>query len=321
MRKLSIIPIFLAMLTLSASSAYAEGVVHGSIEAVGPEATFHVTTPPKECTEPFGIKVCNWEAWSADAYTAPVGDHCASPEKDDLVGLSEYETSTDEATFSSDLPEYRRHIGSWDVCLYAKGVGAVFGESEKLLAETVYVYPTPTAEAVVLAPADELEVFFKIAEPFSERDYPDGEESRWDWWTEFTTIPGAVPCPASSGSGAQRVGALHNNDITFGENFSFAPAVASGTLTVCLYVQIALTPEAGQWLVASPTYTYPTPAPAIPLTTAPPKPKPKPLTRAQKLARALKACKKESKKKRAGCEKRAEKEYGPAKKAKHKRDK
>jgi hypothetical protein len=45
--------------------------------------------------------------------------------------------------------------------------------------------------------------------------------------------------------------------------------------------------------------------------------KPKPLTRAQKLAAALKACKKDKKKsKRLGCEKAAHKKYGqPAKKS------
>jgi hypothetical protein len=45
----------------------------------------------------------------------------------------------------------------------------------------------------------------------------------------------------------------------------------------------------------------PTPQPDI---------KPKPLTRAQKLARALKACRKRSRKKRRGCEARARKRYG-----------
>ncbi len=40
----------------------------------------------------------------------------------------------------------------------------------------------------------------------------------------------------------------------------------------------------------------------------------KPLTKAQKLAKALKVCKKEHKKQRASCEKQAKKKYGPAKK-------
>ena len=47
----------------------------------------------------------------------------------------------------------------------------------------------------------------------------------------------------------------------------------------------------------------------------PEEPKPKPLTRAQKLAKALKQCKKDkNKKKRTACEKEAKKKYGPVKK-------
>jgi hypothetical protein len=44
--------------------------------------------------------------------------------------------------------------------------------------------------------------------------------------------------------------------------------------------------------------------------------KSKPLTRTQKLTRALKQCKKQSKKKRAACEAKAKKQYGPVKKKK-----
>jgi hypothetical protein len=47
-----------------------------------------------------------------------------------------------------------------------------------------------------------------------------------------------------------------------------------------------------------------------------PKPKPKPLTRAQKLAKALKACAKKPKRKRAACIKQAKKLYGAKAKAK-----
>jgi len=47
-----------------------------------------------------------------------------------------------------------------------------------------------------------------------------------------------------------------------------------------------------------------------------PKPKPKPLTRVQKLAKALKACKKQPKSKRARCESQARKRYGGKPKAK-----
>jgi hypothetical protein len=48
------------------------------------------------------------------------------------------------------------------------------------------------------------------------------------------------------------------------------------------------------------------------------KPKAKPLTRGQKLAQALKACRKKPKKKRAACAKQARRQYAPAKR-KHKR--
>jgi len=50
---------------------------------------------------------------------------------------------------------------------------------------------------------------------------------------------------------------------------------------------------------------------------------PKPLTRAQKLAKALKACKSKPKKERAACEKQAEHSYGAkaAKKSKKKSEK
>ena len=41
----------------------------------------------------------------------------------------------------------------------------------------------------------------------------------------------------------------------------------------------------------------------------------KPLTRAQKLAKALKQCRKKNKKKRAACETEARKKYGPLKRA------
>ena len=62
----------------------------------------------------------------------------------------------------------------------------------------------------------------------------------------------------------------------------------------------------------------PAPAPASTVES-----KPKPLTRAQKLAKALKACKKKPKKKRATCERQARRSYGSARKAtkSHKRGK
>lgn len=67
---------------------------------------------------------------------------------------------------------------------------------------------------------------------------------------------------------------------------------------------------------AGTTTTMSTPAPTPTPTTTTPTPTPKPvtgpthLTKAQKLARALKACKKKPKGKRAACRKRAHKRYG-----------
>ncbi|MFI5010003.1 MAG: plastocyanin/azurin family copper-binding protein [Solirubrobacterales bacterium] len=67
------------------------------------------------------------------------------------------------------------------------------------------------------------------------------------------------------------------------------------------------------------TTTMSTPAPTPTQTTTTPPATPKPvtgihLTRAQKLAKALKACRKKPKGKRAACRKRAYKRYGPKKK-------
>ena len=77
---------------------------------------------------------------------------------------------------------------------------------------------------------------------------------------------------------------------------SFAPALAA-PLTTALGPSGNLTP------------LLETPPPK-------PKPKPKPVTRAQKLAKALKACQKTPKRKRAACIKQAHRRYGPIAKAK-----
>jgi PKD repeat protein len=70
------------------------------------------------------------------------------------------------------------------------------------------------------------------------------------------------------------------------------------------------------------TTSAPPPTITTPIVTPPPAGiKPKPLTNAQKLAAALRACKKEPKKRRAGCVKQAEKKYAPKKKSKSKKKK
>jgi hypothetical protein len=74
----------------------------------------------------------------------------------------------------------------------------------------------------------------------------------------------------------------------------------------------ALTPPAAPPLIAVPAIAFPTEAstPAIPTT--------KKLTKAQKLANALRTCKKKAKSKRAACERQAHKLYGPVKQSKQK---
>lgn len=71
----------------------------------------------------------------------------------------------------------------------------------------------------------------------------------------------------------------------------------------------------GGGTTTTPTTTTPTTPSTTPSTTTTTKPAVvvKPLTKAQKLAKALKACKKKSKKQRASCEKQAKKKYGATK--------
>ncbi len=70
---------------------------------------------------------------------------------------------------------------------------------------------------------------------------------------------------------------------------------------------VLLTAPAAPSLLAIPSIAFPTETGTTTITTT------KELMRAQKLAAALKACRKKSKGKRAGCEKRARKQYAPAK--------
>ena len=76
----------------------------------------------------------------------------------------------------------------------------------------------------------------------------------------------------------------------------------------------ALSPQPGVFgAPASATFNGAGNVAPTPTTTV--KPKTKPLTRAQKLAKALKACKQKPKKKRPACQKQARRAYGPARKA------
>jgi hypothetical protein len=99
-------------------------------------------------------------------------------------------------------------------------------------------------------------------------------------------------------------------DVRVGGVQPLSPPACSGT--GCQGV-----PSAPPLFATPPSVTFngvgnfepPPPAPAV-------KPKAKPLTRAQKLANALKACRKKPKKKRAACKTQAKKSYGTKSKAK-----
>lgn len=312
MRKLVSAAALLA-LALLPSAAHAEGA-HGTIGIAGSGATFHVTAPPKECEQGV-IEFCNWSSWYADAYADVVSDHCAAPDPNDIVAVSGEETGA-EASFSTDLAQDRDHIGTWDVCLYAHG----FGAGEGLLAEAPYVYPSPTGSITVTSHApNALEVpgwmnaQVEVREPYSG---PPG----WRWWWAVTALPAGTSCPATFAPHSY-IGSSTVREA----NFTIIPEYtvldfpeAAGSYTLCLYVDIEDTPEAGVRLIGSGSYTFPAATPLVPslpakATTAPPKPKP--LTRAQKLSKALKACRRDRKKsKRMACEKQARKKYGPLQK-------
>ncbi len=301
----------LAAFVLIPSIACAEGA-HGTIEVAGSEATFHVMVPPKEDWSSF--------SWFANAYTDTVSDHCAAPDSNDLVAVSGEETST-EASFSANLAQLRDHIGTWDICLYAHG----FGPGEGLLAEAPYVYPSPTGTVTVLGRstraimsplelAGQMNAQARITEPYSG---PPG----WRWWWAVTALPAGTPCSATFaphsyiGSSSVRES---NAAITPEYTTLYFPE-ASGTFALCLYVDIEDALEEGVRLIGSGSYTFPaaTPpppaAPATPVKTA--TPIPKPLTRGQKLSKALKACRKERRKrKREACERKARKQYRPPRK-------
>ncbi len=307
-----VLPLMLAALALLSSVAHAEGA-HGTIEISGSGATFHVVAPPKEC-EQGGIGLCNWYTWYADAYTDPVSDHCASPDPNNIVAVSGEETGT-EASFSTNLAQHRDHIGAWDICLYAYG----FGAGEGLLAEAPYVYPSPAGSITVTSHAPNiLEVPGWMNAHVEVREQYSGPPG-WRWWWAVTALPG-TSCPATFaphsyiGSSAVREA-----------NFTIIPEYtvldfpeATGSYTLCLYVDIEDTPEAGVRLIGSGSYTFPAAMPLAPSVPAKPmgaSSRPKPLTRAQKLSKALKACRKDRKKsKRRMCERRARKKYGPIKK-------
>ncbi len=127
---------------------------------------------------------------------------------------------------------------------------------------------------------------------------------------------GGSPEPASVVSGSQ-------SGTSVSITFSFGPYLQPGTTYYYrAYATNADGTAAGEWRSFT-TGTFPSPfaagPPSIPLLTIPPEAKEPsgtvtpPLTRAQKLKKALKACHKLKKSKRAKCERQARRKYGPAK--------
>jgi DNA-binding beta-propeller fold protein YncE len=100
-----------------------------------------------------------------------------------------------------------------------------------------------------------------------------------------------------------RLTATNAHGTSYGQDMTFTTAGAPSPITQPLTAP----------LIATPTIAFPTGSQENTGTT-----ETKKLTRAQKLANALKACQKKPKSKRASCKKQADKRYGPAKKAKKK---
>jgi hypothetical protein len=116
--------------------------------------------------------------------------------------------------------------------------------------------------------------------------------------------------------------ALSSSDVD--QAFDVYDARACTSSSPCLPAAAGPSPECSTSatcqpdLAAQPGIFGPAPSASIgssgnvrPATSAVAKPKPKPLTRAQKYAKAVKACKKLAKKRRAACLKKAKRQFGP----------
>jgi hypothetical protein len=127
--------------------------------------------------------------------------------------------------------------------------------------------------------------------------------------------PGIASCTASAP--AVSTSTVGPNQ-TFSVTATSRDGLASTTTVTYNVVAASSSNPGGSNPGGSPTPAPPSPTTTITVTTHP---LPAPLTRAQKLAKALKACKKRPKRKRPACEKAAKKRYGPkkAKKPKKKR--
>ena len=145
---------------------------------------------------------------------------------------------------------------------------------------------------------------------------PQGADTSY-WFQYGTTAYYStnVPAPGAdvgSGSGFQSV-TQSIGGLTPGTTYHFRLVTNNAGGTSYGADQTFTTASASP-ATATPTITTTT----TPNATSPPKTAtvPQALTRAQKLAKALKACAKKSKKQRASCEKRAHKQFGPVKRKK-----
>jgi hypothetical protein len=202
----------------------------------------------------------------------------------------------------------------------------------------------PISNALTYQPTliseDGSKVFFDSDEPLVVGD-TNGEQDVYEWERDGSGgcgLSDGCVFLLSGGSGdtsSWLVGADASGDNVFmvtraqlvpqdeNENYDLYDArvdgVQPGAPPACTGTGCQGVPSAPPTFATPPSGTYegvgnfPPPAPTKPVV----KPKAKPLTRAQKLARALKACRKDrSAKKRAVCEATAKKRYGSASKAK-----
>ena len=171
------------------------------------------------------------------------------------------------------------------------GVGSCHSEGG-----CVGLISSPTAEhesAFLDASASGNDVFFLTRERLVQQD----TDNNFDVYDARVCEPSApcLPPPSGGSPKCESVEECRNGSGSFSASSFEAPASEN-------------TGGSGNVLGFQQSKTAPPP---------PPKPKTAPLTRAQKLANALKACKKDRKKsKRLACEKQARKLYGPLKKAK-----
>jgi hypothetical protein len=236
----------LLALTVLAALVFAQSAAAstGSIEVVGEHFTFHAKGANLECT-PFCV------GWYSAAFMAPA-NHCEAA--DDPVGTSNGGLDTtpgeSELTFSGSVD--KAHIGAYEVCLFVYGIAP----SRELVATAPYAYPSPSGSIgnvidlnIPFAAGDELTVNDTVTEPYT-------GPSEWSWSTALTALPGETSCPSAQPA-VQAYGPIARLALTEGQVLHIVPPVASGTMTLCLYIDIYKAPEQGNYLVAQKVYTFP----------------------------------------------------------------